>query len=639
MLYGHVITHSYQENTCTLVIPHPHAREKPSHSPTAAEAAAKGAPAEAEAAGAETGRGVVVALAQEGAGCAEALHVDRIRNCDIFVDSHDLYFYADVKLYKFHSRRTFDLRELKTLLIKFNPEDNHYQLCLRCLPPATAATTQDSSSGGGASSSIGDAPKPKTVRKEYIATFLRLPTLADALYQPKKESLVQECKLKRITDQCQLQLEGNERIYKLTNHFGYGYASKYSGPPDISDVDKSTCRVLEPHRLSPIQRLQDRIVDEMKRFSRDQYKMNFVELQVPSGHQNPLRFKPKIFETSMTQEQAHLLHNLSREALQKQQKDEERGDDDSPLERLRQKEIDCGLISIVLAICYDVRTTNNDPTCESAWTRSILCPLFCYYEQFDNYRDVVVAFLRRAITYPLFRNFELGRQCVRDAIEVLKGGRNWLINQLLLTHQQFASGEPCRESYNTYYLEDYISYVTNANVCSDEHLHLLARNVKNVLMDVTKKHLNLGVTEIETELIQELMQEIRLTAGESPSLQQGGGGDDEMDMDNDTSGQEDETTTDDDSVITDSFESMDMDMRLIENEAVYAANDDNDDDEDDDDDDDEDDDDEEGGADDDNEDSASSTTTSSEAEGNSVIEQCSNSETAASNSISTTSTK
>ncbi|SPP84150.1 protein SHQ1 homolog isoform X1 [Drosophila guanche] len=646
MLYGQ-ITHSYQENTCTLVIPHPHAREKPFHSPTPAEAAA---PAEAEAAETEPGRGVLVVLPQGGEGCgSEELHVDRIRNCDIFIDSHDLYFFADVKLYKFHSRRTFDLRELKTLLIKFNPEDNHYQLCLRCLPPATAATTRDGSSGGGggrggASSSIGDAPKPKNVRKEYIATFLRLPTMADAMYLPDKEPLVQEWKLKRITDQCQLQLEGRERIYKLTNNFGYGYASKYSGPPEISDVDKSTCRVLEPHRLSPIQRRQDRVVDEMKRFSRDQYKMNFVELQVPSGHQNPLRFKPKIFETSMTQEQARLLHNLSREALQKQQKDEDPADQDSPLERLRQKEIDCGLISIMLAICYDVRTTNNDPTCESAWTRSILCPLFCYYEQFDNYRDVLVAFLRRAITYPLFRNFELGRQCVRDAIEVLKGGRNWLINQLLLTHQQFASGEPCRESFNTHYLEDYIRYVTNPNVCSDEHLRLLARNVKNVLMDVTKKHLNLGVTEIETELIQELMQEMRLTAGgESPSLQQGQSGDDDMDLDNDTSGQEDETTTDDDSVITDSFDSMDMDMRLIENEAVYVPDDDNDDDEDDEDDDeddeDDDDDDEEGGVDDDNEDTASSTTTSSEAEGNSVIEQCSNSETAASNSISTTSTK
>lgn len=403
-------------------------------------------------------------------------------------------------------------------------------------------------------------------------------------------------------------------------------------PVACLQLDKSTCRVPEPGQLSPLQRRLERIMDEKKRFSRDQYKMNFVELQVPPGHQNPLRYKPKIHETSMTQEQAHLLHNLCSHAPAVSDEsaigNSDQSSQSSLPERHLQNEIDCGLISIVLAICYDVRTTNNEPTCESGWTRSILCPLFCYFEQFDNYRDVLVAFLRRVITYPLYRNFELGRQCVRDAIDVLKGGRNWLINQLLLTHQQFASGEPCRESFNTYYLEDYIRYISNATNCTDEYLHLLARNVKNVLMDVSKRHLDLGVIEIETELIQELMQEIRIDAGsgsDSPSQQQSHHGDDDADLDNDTSGQEDETTTDDDSVITDSFDSMDL--RLIEND-VYAV-----DEEDEGDDDGEE---EQSEVDDDVDDSNSSTTTTSDAEGNSVIEQCtSNSEAAASLSAST----
>ncbi|KAH8376345.1 hypothetical protein KR200_003410 [Drosophila serrata] len=605
MLNGQ-ITHSYLENACTLFIPRPPARDQPlkSSQPTTAAASSSS--------GAESydkGPG-------EGSG-AEALHVDRIRNCDIFVDAHDLYFYADVKLYKFHSRRSFDLRELKTLTIKYNTTENHYKICLRCLP-VTAGTQQGT--GGG------DTAKPKSVRKEYIAAFLHMPTLADvsSARMSDKEPMVQEWKLKRITDQCQLQLDGHERIYKLTNHFGYGFASKYSNPLNTSELDRATCRVAEPQRTSPIQRRQERLVDEMKRFSREQYKMNFVELQVPSGHQNPLRYKPKIFETSMTQEQAHLLHNISRQQGSEQQQ---------PFDSLRQTEIDCGLISILLAICYDVRTTNNEPTCESGWTRSILCPLYCYFEQFDNYRDVLVAFLRRVITYPLYRNFELGRHCVRDAIEVLKGGRNWLINQLLLTHQQFAVGEPTRDSFNTFYLEDYIRYVTSPNACSEEHLRLLARNLKNVLMDVNKRHLGLGISDIETELFRELMQEMRIETGsEGSSPQQPGHVDDETDLETDASGQEDETTTDDDSVITDSFDSTDMDMRLIENEIVYE-----DDEEDEEDDDEDEDEDEDGADDDDDDDDSNSSTTSSEAEGNSVIEQCSNSETAA--SISTTSTK
>lgn len=618
MLNGQ-ITHSYVGNTCSVVIPHPHAKEKPKPTPTQSPDTADGCSALVGGGGAEE---------------ASMIHVnlDRIRNVDIFIGDNDLYFYANVKLYRFHSRRTFDLRGLKTVLIKFDTTENCYQLYLRCLPPVAIV---GSSNAAGSNSNSGNnvVPKPKTARKEYIAAFLNLPKLADTLQD--KDPLVHEWKLKRITEQCQLQIDGNETSFKLTSHFGYGFASQYNGPLQSSELDKSTCRVPDPQQMSPLQRRLERIVDEMKRFSREQYKMNFVELQVPAGHQNPLRYKPKIYETSMTQEQAHLLHNLcsriptTDESANATTTTLSQSSPSQP-DRQVQNEIDCGLISIVLAVCYDVRTTNNEPTCESGWTRSILCPLFCYFEQFDNYREVLVAFLRRVITYPLYRNFELGRQCVRDAIEVLKGGRNWLINQLLLTHQQFASGEPSRDSYNTYYLEDYIRYLSNAKECSDEHLRLLARNVKNVLMDVTKRHLDLGVIEIETELIKELMQEMRIDAGsgsESPSQQQSHQGDDEADMDNDTSGQEDETTTDDDSVITDSFDSMDL--RLIEND-VYAV-----DEEDEGDVDDGEEEQSEVDEDEDDDDSNSSTTTTSDAEGNSVIEQCtSNSEAAASGSIS-----
>ncbi|KAH8419032.1 hypothetical protein KR222_001407 [Zaprionus bogoriensis] len=635
MLNGQ-ITHSYVGNTCSVVIPHPHAKEKPK--PTPSKQPEEGCCAEGD---------VSAAAGTAGTGAALHVNLDRIRNVDLFIGDNDLYFYADVKLYKFHSRRTFDLRGLKSVCIKFDTSENCYQLYLRCQPPVAIVGSGTAPSSGGSV-----VPKPKTARKEYIAAFLNLPKLADALQD--KEPLVPEWKLKRITEQCQLQLDANEQSYKLTANFGYGYGSRYTGVLQTSEVsasapiyymqthinpivnlqlDRSTCRVPEPHQLSPLQRHLERVRDEMNRFSRDQYKMNFVELQVPAGHQNPLRFKPKIHETSMTQEQAHLLHNLCSRtpATFECATANTSSSQSSQADRHVQNEIDCGLISIVLAICYDVRTTNNEPTCESGWTRSILCPLFCYFEQFDNYRDVLVAFLRRVITYPLYRNFELGRQCVRDAIEVLKGGRNWLINQLLLTHQQFASGEPCRDSYNTYYLADYIRYISSATACSDEHLRLLARNVKNVLMDVSKRHLDLGVIEIETELIQELMHEMRIDSGsgsESPSQQQSHQGDDDQDLD-DTSGQEDETTTDDDSVITDSFDSMDL--RLIEND-VYAVDEEDEGDDDGEEEQSEVDDDDDEDVDDTN----SSTTTTSDAEGNSVIEQCtSNSEAAASLSAST----
>lgn len=137
---------------------------------------------------------------------------------------------------RFHSRRTFDLRELKTLLIRYNTAENQYHLCLRCLP-LNAGSGQEGSGGGTDGGGTGDAAKPKSFRKEYIATFLHLPMLVGASPQlADKEPIVQEWKLKRITDQCQIQVDGNERTYKLINQFGYGFASKYRGPPSASEV-------------------------------------------------------------------------------------------------------------------------------------------------------------------------------------------------------------------------------------------------------------------------------------------------------------------------------------------------------------------------------------------------------------------
>ena len=46
----------------------------------------------------------------------------------------------------------------------------------------------------------------------------------------------------------------------------------------------------QPHLASPIQRAIDCEIDELKNFSREQYKLNFVELQIPDGHENPMQF-------------------------------------------------------------------------------------------------------------------------------------------------------------------------------------------------------------------------------------------------------------------------------------------------------------------------------------------------------------
>lgn len=88
MLNGQ-ITHSYVGNTCSVVIPHPHVKEKPKPTPSKQ-------PEEEGCCAAEG----VEAAAVTGTGAALHVNLDRIRNVDLFIGDNDLYFYADVKLYK-----------------------------------------------------------------------------------------------------------------------------------------------------------------------------------------------------------------------------------------------------------------------------------------------------------------------------------------------------------------------------------------------------------------------------------------------------------------------------------------------------------------------------------------------------------
>lgn len=224
-----------------------------------------------------------------------------------------------------------------------------------------------------------------------------------------------------------------------------------------------------------------------------------------------------------------------------------------------QNEIDCGLINILLAICYDVRSTFNEPTCESPWTRTILSSTLSYFEVFDNVKSVVECFLRRSLTYPLYRNYDFSRLCVDDAIAALRRGKNWIVKQLLVTYDMFLSANESRELLNKFYIEDYIRYVSI--YVDNDHLHMLSQNLKNVLFDVTKKSLRLGLTDIETELLKELIEDMH-------SSQSSGGEDSEFDDEeyDETEGDEEDDDEDDEEDSSSSSQEEDTNS-VIENKT------------------------------------------------------------------------
>ncbi len=91
------------------------------------------------------------------------------------------------------------------------------------------------------------------------------------------------------------------------------------------------------------------------------------------------------------------------------------------------------LLNILFAFAYDNRTTQDDPTPESGWTIATLTPAFSALDPLSStdLSSILAASFRRALAFPLYRNWELCEQCRADVATVLECGRRGVTRALL----------------------------------------------------------------------------------------------------------------------------------------------------------------------------------------------------------------
>lgn len=103
------------------------------------------------------------------------------------------------------------------------------------------------------------------------------------------------------------------------------------------------------------------------------------------------------------------------------------------------------LLTILFSSAYDSRTTQNDPTPESAWTICSLTPAFTALDpppystpapnsQSFTTPEIQSTFtpsLRRSLAYPLYRSFALAERCIQDVAVALSNGRRAILRELL----------------------------------------------------------------------------------------------------------------------------------------------------------------------------------------------------------------
>lgn len=175
------------------------------------------------------------------------------------------------------------------------------------------------------------------------------------------------------------------------------------------------------------------------------------------------------------------------------------------------KQIYIGLVAVLFASLYDSRTTQNDPTVESAWTITKLCPLLAALDDsFSTVHDVLKSCLVRAVSFPLYRHYDLACHVVRtDVYQTLRLGRRAVLRQLLAAKRILdTAGEPYYV-YSRIWLDDYCNWVQYA---SDDVLRSIAHEIRKVPLEKSDILAAFDVVELE-EAAREVLAEQQAAEG------------------------------------------------------------------------------------------------------------------------------
>ncbi|KAL6309068.1 SHQ1-domain-containing protein [Sparassis latifolia] len=155
------------------------------------------------------------------------------------------------------------------------------------------------------------------------------------------------------------------------------------------------------------------------------------------------------------------------------------------------------LLSLLFSHAYETRTTQHDPTPESAWTIGSLTPAFSALDpppysptppplsqssSFDasELAAVFTASYRRALAFPLHRSFALAEACRADVAALLTKGKRAVI-RCLLEMKHILDHHDVYYVYSKIWVDDFC--VWTAAYASDDVLHQLSRDVARLKME------------------------------------------------------------------------------------------------------------------------------------------------------------
>jgi len=163
------------------------------------------------------------------------------------------------------------------------------------------------------------------------------------------------------------------------------------------------------------------------------------------------------------------------------------------------------ILSLLFSYQYDLRENEGEHTIESAWTVGKLTPQIVFLDSqivVDNQdnliRAALITSIRRALSYPYHRNFNLCIKALDDVYYNLRGGKRIVLKSLLAVKELFRYHD-VYYVYDKIWMEDLCTWLI-----SDEVTEGMIRNLAH---DMRKVYTQLKKTDITFEKLDDSAME------------------------------------------------------------------------------------------------------------------------------------
>ncbi|KAM6947165.1 protein SHQ1 homolog isoform 2-T2 [Lycodopsis pacificus] len=268
----------------------------------------------------------------------------------------------------------------------------------------------------------------------------------------------------------------------------YGFGNQRCGvfarlQEELSDVTD----VKNPEGTTAAERRQGRLHAEASAFSPDHYLADLFEDAEIKGL---LKFRPwwEKPSPSTEQEEEEAAVSFTDDEKEQLRKFTNRS---YLLDKTSRRQVWLGLVDVLLAYCYEARSTEGEHNVESPWTIRKLSGTLCWLETYSSLQDVLVSFGRRVLCYPLYRHFAMASAAVRDTTKILQSGRAGVLRCLLDIHRVFRENDPAY-ILNDLYITDYCVWIQRVK---SKKMSALAVTLQKA--SLRKKDLELELEELE----------------------------------------------------------------------------------------------------------------------------------------------